>query len=1045
MPWELDDAQREAVESTDPAIMVVAGPGTGKTRVLTARAAHLTENLDVDPARILAITYTNRAAAEMRERLVSRDGSPAGEVMVATFHAWAYRLVRKYFDVLEYPREPVVFDEESTEQLLRRLLSQKRIPEEVISIRHLKQLLDRVKAQVAFPIRDQRFDPEFQEEVTDLLKSYQEELRIRAALDFSDILLEALRLLYCFPDVRNEVTGSVDHLLIDEFQDINPAQYRLVDIMQRPGMSLFAVGDEDQTIYTFRGSCSEFIDQFVSDFHAELIPLGLSYRCSDALLYAAGTLISENRRYYQRVPEPPDDIRKKPPLGIFELEDEDEEAKLVAKLVRSWVESGADYRDIAVLYRVHNLANECERVLLDLGIPVLRLSPELRRKGTPNDPLPFLRLAVLDTEWDWDRALGLPRDRLGELDDLRLRLTAMQEDVRLDRLIARPSKFKHFSLLGRAQIRRLNGFVRSLKNDVRKEAPSALLNRAAAHLVETRSPWRPSEDKWLEGEEDYLTGFNRLAPDAILEEWQKSENGIRIFHAPTISALVSAKLLERACMELIGVKAETRVLSYTIENSTDFTPDNRPVAAIGLNIGPQKYYPEDVLLPRALYITDEGITDAPPDEPVRDECFALALSTHRLIAELAGYRPGGAPGEDIVFFDLETTGTDIFRCEIVELAAIRIHLKGGEARELGHFHSLVKPSRPIPASASEIHGINDADVAGADPIDEVLPRFLDFIGDSPLAGHNIDSFDLPIVRRFAGALLKKVIPNLSLDTLPFSRRLYPGEPHRLAVLAEKFGIDTGDAHRALDDVRTNIGVFNRLIEIDEGSRARGFAPHVPLALALAHAIDPLTDTDPTFIRSAAVRQIAGFAGDPEKHPFVKLILESVGKSVQGRISGLVRSLARQEFILDETESEFVSRLNYLRTEALKLEDDRPDVMLPEYLAHIALLTDGDFESEDDAVRMMTLHAAKGLEFDRVIILGLEQGHLPHYLSMNKTVAEIEEERRLCYVGITRARHRAALIFARRRFGRWRPQSMFLGEIPKNAYKRYKTKDRVAGK
>jgi DNA polymerase III epsilon subunit family exonuclease len=807
-------------------------------------------------------------------------------------------------------------------------------------------------------------------------------------------------------------------------------------------MKLFAVGDEDQTIYTFRGSHGEFIDNYVSDFNARLIPLGSSYRCSDGILFAAGSLIQRNRRSYQQPPSPPGNIKEKPPLGVFEVEDEEEEARIVAKVIRSWVEAGSDYRGIAVLYRVHNLADECERVLIESGVPVVRLSPERQRRELPADPLPFLRLAVSDSEWDWDRALGLPRDRLGELDDLRLRLAAVKEGVALDKLIARASKFRHLSALGQSQIRRLSDFVKALKKTAAKEAPSMLLNRTVEHLMSTGSPWRPHEDLWLKVEEDCLQGFDRIAPDALLEEWTKSENGIRIIHAPTVTALIAAKLIESGCDRIIGVKTERIAARGTTDGLNDIPIDSRPAVVIGLNLKPDMLFPAEVLLPRALYIAPDGVSETPPAESCTDEAFPLALAAHRLIAQLVGYRPGGAPGEDLVFFDIETTGTDIFRSEIVEIAAIRVHLKGNEARELGHFHSLVKPSRPIPAAATEVHGITDEDVRDSPSLKDVLPRFLDFIGDSPLAGHNIETFDLPIIRRHASNILRRVVGNLTLDTLPFSKRLFPGEPHRLGALAEKLDIPVEQAHRALDDVRTNIGVFNRLIEIDEGSRARGFAPDVPLALALAHSLDLLTDTDPSFLRSAANRYLVRFTPDPEKHPLVRELIDSVSPAVQNRIRSSVRSIMRREHSPDEFESELEERIQFLRSEALRLEDDNPNISLVEYLSHIAMLTDGDFDSDDDAVRMMTLHAAKGLEFDRVIIIGMEQGHLPHYLATNKTVAEIEEERRLAYVGITRAQDKAALFYARRRFGRWRPRSMFIGELPASSIRKYKTRDRM---
>ena len=1050
MSWELDRTQREAVEALDRTVMVVAGPGTGKTRVLTARAVWLTEVEQVDPSRIRAITYTNRATAEMKSRLASRktadgkDRSPASEVAVSTFHAWAYRLVRDYADALGFSHEPVIFDEDATEQLLLKLLGQKRIPEEALPLRYLKQLIDRTKADVACPLMDKRFDPEHYEVVIDLMRSYQQELDLRGALDFADILIDALRLLHLHPDVREKITGSIDHLLIDEFQDINAAQYRLIEALDHPGLNIFAVGDEDQTIYSFRGSSGVFMDRFVADFGARLIPLGRSYRCSDEILYAAAHLIGQNRRYYQQPPRPPKNLEKNKPIGIFELENEDEESKLVTKLIRSWVEAGCSYRDIAILYRVHYLADECESALINSGIPTIRIAPDRQRKEIPGDPLPLLRLASVETEWDWDRAIGLPRDRLGELDDLRIRLAALKEDVPVNKLLGRPTRFKQLSALAKYQLSGLNKFVRDLSKKARKEAPSMLVNMVADHLDDTRSPWRREEDEWLASEEALQDGFDSISPAAILEEWRASDDGIRIFHAPTITAFLAARTVREACENILGISSAVLPLPFSRDEAKDLAPDSRPVLLIGLDYPPDAFFPEGTLLPRALYIGDEGISDQPPDNSKHGEVFPLSLIAHHLAALLSAYRPGGGEDEFLVFFDLETTGTDIFRDEIVEIAAVKVLLKDGEIREMGHFHSLVKPSRPIPAGAKEVHGISDADVADAPVIKDAIERFLEFTADLPLAGHNIADFDLPIIKRLAGRLLDRVVPNLVIDTLPLAKRLFPGEPHRLGVLAEKFGISVGTAHRALDDVRTNIDVFAEMTRLDEASRSRAFSADAPLMLALASAMDEDSILDPTHLRNAAIRLLARYEGDIENHPFYLGLKESLTSQAASKVIMTLKSMTRSPYEVSPDESALVSRIQMLREEALRLEDENPKVSLGEFLAHIALLTDGDFDSDEDAVRMMTLHAAKGLEFERVIILGFEQGNLPHRLAMNKTVDAIEEERRLCYVGLTRARQRAALVYLRRRGGRWRGRSMFLNELPKQACKVYRTRDHVTG-
>jgi len=1048
MSWELDETQREAVEASDRAVMVVAGPGTGKTRVLTARAVWLTEKNDVDPAKILAITYTNRATAEMRSRLVSRkldsgQPSPASEVAVSTFHSWAYRLVRKYSEVLDFPREPVVFDEASQEQILRKILGEKRIPEEAIAIRHLKQLLDRVKADVAYPLMDARYDPEHFELLYDIFKTYQEELVLRGALDFSDILLTALRLLYLHPDIRDEITGSVEHLLIDEFQDINPAQYRLIDALEHPGMDLFAVGDEDQTIYAFRGSSGVYIDQFVADFGARLIPLGKSYRCSSSILYAASSLISKNRRFYQQPTRPPEGIKKKPPLGIFELENEDEEARLITKLVRSWVEAGIEYKDVAILYRVHFLADECESVLINNGIPVIRLLPDRQREEIPGDPLPLLRLAAQDNEWDWDRAIGLPRDRLGELDDLRVRLAAIKEGVQLRTLLGRPTRFRKLSAFARTQLARLNSFVRSLKKQASGEAPSALINLVAEYMHAGSAPLTRNEDGWLQSEHSELAGFDNISIESLIAEWKNSPDGIRIFFAPSITALIAAMFLREACEDFAGISVKLIPFPHEIPGDFENPVDERPVCIVGLNHTPEGFYPPATLIARAVYVTDAGVSETPPDEPRENESFSLALSAHRLASAIVGFRPGGGEDEILVFFDLETTGIEIFRAEIIEIAAIKVVLERGGVREIGEFHSLVKPTRPIPPAAKAVHGISDADVKDASGIAEILPRFLDFIGDAPLAGHNIDRFDIPLLKRHAGKTLDRTVPNLSLDTLGLSKRLFPGEPHSLGVLADKFGIDKGRQHRALDDVRTNISVFEKLVEGDDSYRARSFSRLAPVALAIACGLDETADTDISALNNAAARILAEYSGNLESSPSYVRLADHLNPHGRKTVLKALGNLARRYYEVPGEIEPLHAKIHMLRVEALRLEDENPDVSLVEFLAHIALLTEGEFDSDDDAVRMMTLHAAKGLEFDRVIILGLEQGNLPYRLALGKTVAEIEEERRLCYVGITRARTRAALTYTRRRGGTWRSPSMFISELPRHTYKLYRTRDRVA--
>ena len=487
--------------------------------------------------------------------------------------------------------------------------------------------------------------------------------------------------------------------MIDEFQDINSAQYELIEALATPEMNLFAVGDKDQTIYAFRGSSGEFIDRFVSDFNARLIPLGLSYRCSNGILFAAGSLIGKNRRYYLQPPRPPENLKEHPPIRVFEVEDESEEALMTSKLVQSWVAAGSSFKDIAILYRVHNLADECERVLIEKGIPTLRLTPGRAREEIPGDPLPILRLAVADIEWDWERALGLPRDRLDELDDLRVREIARREGITVATLLGRPTRFKHLSALTQHQLSRLNAFVRALKKGAKTEAPSALLNMAIKHINATRSPWRPKEDAWLAAELACLAGFDKISVSAILEEWRSSPEGIRIYHAPTISALIASRLIQIACTEIIGVNSDLIPLPIDADGKA-IAKDRRPVVMVGLNISAEAFFPSDYLFHRALYVTPSGIATEPEGDSPSGESFGLAMTSHRLAMELVGYRPGGGPDDELVFFDLETTRNGYFPGGNCRACGDQGAFERRSGDELGHFHSLVNPGCQIPPARS---------------------------------------------------------------------------------------------------------------------------------------------------------------------------------------------------------------------------------------------------------------------------------------------------------------------------------------------------------
>jgi len=350
----LNEKQREAVTVEGGPVLVIAGAGSGKTRVLTHRVAYLIGVKGVPPHRIFVATFTNKAADEMKERIRNLIGSDIRDLWIGTFHSLCARILRQEIERLgTYTRYFTILDREDQKKILKEVLGE--IGEESSKLESLAESISRYKTGL-YEAEDQYF--------LSLYKHYSRKLLEYNALDFDDLLLLPLRIFKEFPEVLEYYSTKFQHVLVDEYQDTNHLQYLLIKALSHIHRNVFVVGDEDQSIYSFRGADIQNILNFEKDFpDCKIIKLEQNYRSTQKILHAASTVIKNNRYRIGKTlwtSNPPGEN-----LVIIETEDEDEEAQKVVEIIRS---SKRPFGDFLILYRINAQSRSLESALQRNGI-----------------------------------------------------------------------------------------------------------------------------------------------------------------------------------------------------------------------------------------------------------------------------------------------------------------------------------------------------------------------------------------------------------------------------------------------------------------------------------------------------------------------------------------------------------------------------------------------------------------------------------------------------------------------------------------------------
>ena len=412
---DLNPAQREAVAATEGPVLVVAGAGSGKTRVLTYRIAHLIRDLRVPPESILAITFTNKAANEMKARVGALVGGVVNSMWVSTFHSACVRILRREATRLGYRSGFSIYDDADSLRLIRMVtkdldLDSKRFPEKA-----MQGVISKAKSElVDFESFADQGDGFFHEQVADIYRLYQQRLVEASAMDFDDLLMVTVEVFAAFPDVLEHYQQRFRYVLVDEYQDTNRAQYVLVKQLTASHGNLCVVGDSDQSIYKFRGADIRNIRDFEKDYpDARVIVLDQNYRSTETILEAANSIISNNTK---RTPKHLwSDRGQGLPITRYEAEDEHDEAGYLVDEIERLKDEGFNLADFAVFYRTNAMSRVIEDVFVRRGVPYSVVgSVKFYDRKEIKDTIAYLRVLVNPSdEVSVKRIINEPRRGIG--------------------------------------------------------------------------------------------------------------------------------------------------------------------------------------------------------------------------------------------------------------------------------------------------------------------------------------------------------------------------------------------------------------------------------------------------------------------------------------------------------------------------------------------------------------------------------------------------------------------------------------------------------
>jgi DNA helicase-2/ATP-dependent DNA helicase PcrA len=588
---DLNPAQREAVAYSSGPLLVLAGAGSGKTRVLTCRIAYLIGARKISPWKILAVTFTNKAAGEMKERVERLLGQAGVGVWVSTFHSWCARILRREAHLLGYTRNFSIYDDDDQKSVIKKCMeeldiSPKRVSPDAIGS-HISSAKDKLITWTDFSSQTGDF---FEENVARVYKLYQRKLEEANAFDFDDLIMKTVELFGDQAQVLERYQSRFHHILVDEYQDTNHAQYVLVNLLASKHRNLCVVGDEDQSIYGWRGADINNILDFEKDYpDAQVIKLEQNYRSTQVILDAAGAVVRNNQSRKGKTLYT--HIQGGEKVNLFVLENEHHEAEALVKQIQFRVqETDGSLSDFVILYRTNAQSRVLEQKLRDNGIPyviigglrfyerkeVKDILAYLKMLANPRDDLSLRRIINVPSR-------GIGAQTIAKIDNFRLKrnLSMLEGIKQVDQMEGMSSRFKNaiqdFS-------RMLDEFF-ALKEKLPIDELAEQISERTGYLGELRKVKTVESENRIENIKELVNAiaeFKERAEDPTLEGfleevslitdvdmWDKTKDAV------TLMTLHAAKGLEFRVVFIAGLEEGLFPLSRSLENAADLEEERR--------------------------------------------------------------------------------------------------------------------------------------------------------------------------------------------------------------------------------------------------------------------------------------------------------------------------------------------------------------------------------------------------------------------------------------------------------------------------------------
>lgn len=478
---KLNEKQYEAVTTTDGAVLVLAGAGSGKTTVLANRVAYILQNRMVSPWNILAITFTNKAAREMRERIENIVGDYAKQMWIGTFHSVCVRILRKHIKKVDYSSNFVIYDSSDTKTLMKECERELDIDEKAYPIRGVLSEISKAKNENIDEVKYYKINKNdvWKYNVARLYSLYQEKLFQNNALDFDDIIRLTVKILKENDEIAEEYQNQFQYILVDEYQDTNDSQYELVRLLAQGYGNICVVGDDDQSIYKFRGANINNILNFEKDFpNVRRIDLEQNYRSTANILNTANAVIANNRRRMgKNLWTDTGDGEK---ISVYTASSDRAEAEYVAESIEKEMKSGYSYNDFAILYRTNSQSRLMENALKSRNIPYKILSGlSFYDRKEIKDIMAYLRVIYnFSDDVSLQRIINEPKRKIGDATVEKIKAHAAEKNVSCFEIA---DSAEMYSDLKTAAVR-LRGFAELIKN-LRKLATEVSVDELVKRTV----------------------------------------------------------------------------------------------------------------------------------------------------------------------------------------------------------------------------------------------------------------------------------------------------------------------------------------------------------------------------------------------------------------------------------------------------------------------------------------------------------------------------------------------------------------------------------